>query len=156
LTPLYERLGAATITLTLTEQGKVSKVAGLKELLADALKDNPIAQQLAGGGSEEAIQLRLAEYFPALPDKAVTPGQRWEAPFQFSLDKVGKATGKRIYSYDGEGTIGKRKTAKISVTTELSYELDYDMGGTKLTGKLAITESKGTIHFDPKRGGSSH
>src|SRR5262245_4978744 len=152
LTPMYERLRNANLTYTITPQGKLTKLEGLKELLGDVLKDNPIANQFAGGGSEEAARIGVAEYIPALPEKAIRPGDRWETPFQLNLDKFGKANGKRLYAYDGEGTVGKQKTAKISVVTELSFDLDIDQGGAKVTGTLSITASKGTIHFDPKHG----
>jgi hypothetical protein len=152
LTPLYERLRNATLTYTVTPQGKITKLQGYKELLGDVLKDNPIAGQFAGGGSEEAALMGLAEFVPFLSDKAVAPGTRWESPFSLNLDKLGKATGKRLYAYEGEGMVGKRKTAKISVVTEMSFDINIDMGGAKITGTMSITQAKGTIHFDPKQG----
>ncbi len=152
LTPLFERLQNAVVTCTVTPHGKLTKLEGYKELLGDLLKDNPLAKQFAGGGTEEAAQMALAEYVPLLSDNAVSPGTRWEAPFQLNLDKFGKASGKRLYAYEGEGLVGKRKTAKISAATELSFELDIEMGGAKVTGTLSVTQSKGTIHFDPKQG----
>lgn len=152
LTPLYERLRDAKLTYTITPQGKLTKLEGYKELLGDILKDNPIAKQFAAGGSEDVVKMGLAEYIPLLSEKPLAVGQRWEVPFQLSFDKFGKATGKRIYAYDGEGIVGKKKTAKLSVATELSFELDLDMDGAKVTGTLNVTQAKGTIHFDPKHG----
>src|SRR5207244_10810654 len=140
---LYERLRNATLTYTVTPLGKMVKIEGYKELLGDVLKDNPIAAQFAAGGSEEALQIGLAEYIPPLSKEPVRPGSRWEVPYQLNLDKFGKATGKRTYTYDGEGEVGKHKTAKITFTTELSFELDIDMGGAKVTGTLSVTQSKG-------------
>jgi hypothetical protein len=152
LTPLYERMATARATVTVSDRGKVAKIEGLKELLEDVLKDNPIARQFAAGGSEEAARLGLSEFFPALPEEKVAAGTRWEVPFEINLDKLGKATGKRIYTCDGDATLGNRRTVKITVATELSFDLDIDMGGAKVTGRLSIGESKGTIHFDPKQG----
>jgi len=152
LTPIYERMATARPTYTVSDRGKIAKVEGLKELLEDALKDNPIGKQFALGGSEEAAKISLAEYFPNLPEKAVTPGTRWEVPFEINLDKLGKASGKRIYVCDGEAALGKRQTIKISVSTEMSFDLDLDMDVAKVNGKLSISTSKGTIHFDPKQG----
>jgi hypothetical protein len=152
LTPLYERLSGARPTYTVSDQGKIAKIEGLKELLADVLKDNPLATQFAGGGSEDAFKLGLAEYFPALPAGRVASGTRWEIPFEINLDKLGKAKGKRLYICDGESTVGKRKTIKISILTEMAFDLDIDMGGAKVAGQMSISASKGTIHFDPKQG----
>jgi len=152
LTPLYERLSGASISLVLTPQGKLVQVQGLKELLGDVLKDNPLAAQFAAGGSEEGARLGLAEFVPMLSEKPVSPGHRWETPFEVSLDKFGKATGKTTYIYEGESEAAGRKTAKITSVTELSFDLDLDMGAAKVKGSLAVTQSKGTIHFDPKQG----
>ncbi|MCI0681085.1 MAG: DUF6263 family protein [Gemmataceae bacterium] len=152
LTPLYERMGAARLTYSVSPRGKIAKVEGLKELLEDVLKDNPIAKQFAAGGSDDAVKLGLAEFVPALPEDKITAGSRWEAPFEMNLAKLGKATGKRTYTYEGEGAIGKRKTVKIGVAMELSFDLNLDMNGAKVTGNLSISQSKGTIHFDAKQG----
>jgi len=152
LTPLHERLANARPTYIVSDRGKIAKVEGLKELLDDVLKDNPLAKQFAAGGSEEAMKLGLTEYFPLLPEDRVSSGTRWEVPFEISLDKFGKAKGKRVYVCEGEATVGKRKTIKIRVATEMSFDLDLDVGEAKVTGKMSITDAKGTIHFDPKQG----
>ena len=152
LTPLYERLSSANLGFTLTPQGKIVKLDGYKELIGDLVKDNPIAAQFAGGGSDEVAKMNMSEFIVRFNDKPVNPGERWEAPFDLNLDKFGKAQGKKIYIYEGEGKVGAHKTAKINVTTELNFDLDLDMGGVKVTGKMSVTESKGTFHFDPKRG----
>ncbi|MCI0642606.1 MAG: DUF6263 family protein, partial [Gemmataceae bacterium] len=151
LTPLYERMGTANLVYTITPQGKVLKIDGYKELIGDA-KDNPIAAQFAGGGSEEAAKMGLGELIAQFGEKPVKPGERWEVPFAINLDKLGAAKGKKTYTYEGEGQVGPHKTAKLSVNTELAFDIDIDMGGAKVTGKMSVTDSSGTIHFDPKRG----
>ena len=47
---LYDRLGTGQFTFTVTLCGKLQKVEGYKELLADLLKDNVLAAQFGGGG----------------------------------------------------------------------------------------------------------
>ncbi|MCI0378832.1 MAG: DUF6263 family protein [Gemmataceae bacterium] len=151
LTPLYERMSTANLVYTISPQGKVLKIDGFKEVIGDA-KDNPIAAQFAGGGSEEMAKLALGELVAQFSDKPVNPGGRWEVPFALNFDKFGAAKGKKTYTYEGEGKVGAHKTAKLSLNTEMAFDIDIDMGGAKVTGKMSITDSSGTIHFDPKRG----
>lgn len=152
LTPLYERLGTGQFTFTVTPRGKLLKVAGYKELLGDLFKDNPIAAQFGAGGSDEAGKLMFGDYFIDLPEKGVQQGARWDAKDEIKLDKFGIIKGKRNFVYEGEGKVGKHKTAKIAFIDELAIDLDIDSGGAKVTGTLTLTESKGTIHFDAKNG----
>lgn len=152
LTPLYERLSSANLTFTITPTGKVLKLEGYKELVADLIKDNPLAAQFAGGGSDEIAKINISEFVAAFSEKPVNPGDRWETPFEKTLDKLGTLKGKKTYIYEGEGKVGGAKTVKIGMTSEMAFDLDLDMGAAKVTGKMSITESKGTLHFDPKRG----
>jgi hypothetical protein len=152
LTPLYERLSGSSINITISPQGEVKDIKGLKELLGDVLQGNPIAEQFAGGGSEDAAKVNMAEFVPYLPDKAISAGDKWETPFELNMPKIGKAKGKKVYWYQGEGTVGKVKTAKIDIAQEMNFDLNLNMDGAKVTGMLSITNSKGTIHFDPQRG----
>jgi hypothetical protein len=152
LTPLFERLSGAVIDVTITPSGKVVEVKGYKELIGDLLQGNDIAKQFAGGGSDEAAKAAIGETFPTLSTKAVSPGDKWEEPFTLQLPQVGKVTGKKIYWYQGSGEVGKLKTAKISVATEMSVETNIMIDGAKVTGTISVSSSKGTIHFDPQKG----
>ena len=152
LTPLYERMSNANISFTINPLGKVVKLEGYKELLGDLLKDNPIAAQFAGGGSDEVFKMSMNEFIIQFSGKPINPGDRWEMPYEINLDKLGKAIGKKTYIYEGEENVGPHKTAKISIGSEMNFDLDLDMGGAKVTGKMSITEAKGTMNFDVKRG----
>lgn len=152
LTPLYDRLNGAMLSFTHSPRGKVLAVKGYKELLADLLKENPLAAQFAGGGSDEAAKVQQSDALIALPEKPVKPGDKWEQPFEYNLEKLGKFVGKKTYSYEGPGKVGDRETIKIAVTTELTAEIDLDSGGAKVTGTISISQSSGTAHFDPQKG----
>src|SRR5688500_7249005 len=54
LNPVYEALSGVEYSITLTPQGKVEKLEGFKEVLENILKDNPLAAQITGGGSDQA------------------------------------------------------------------------------------------------------
>lgn len=152
LTPLYERMSGATLQYTITPLGKVEAISGYKELVGDLLKDNPLAAQFAGGGSDAAAKLSLAEILPVLSKEKVKAGDRWESAYEVNLEKLGKVVGKRIYVCEGEDKVGGRKTVKITTATELSFDLNIDMGAAKVTGMVSISNSKGTIHFDAEKG----
>jgi len=148
--PLYERLSGAKLTVVLTPLGKINELKGFNELIGDLVKDNPDLAKF--GGSEETAKVNLAEFFPTMQDKAVNAGDKWEVPFEVQLPQIGKAKGKRIFWYQGDGQVGQRKTAKINITTELSIDLKLEMGGAVITGTLSVSGSKGTLEFDPQAG----
>lgn len=151
LTPLYERLSGAQIQLVISPLGNVAEVKGYKELVADVIKDNPIAEQF-GAGSEEAAKIAFQEQFVVFSDKPVKPGDKWEVPYDLEFPKLGKAKGKVQYVYEGPDKVGERKTARIGVTNDLSFELNVDMAGTKVTGTISTSSSSGTIQFDLEAG----
>ena len=111
-----------------------------------------LKQETGATGKTHDFQVKEVPLYLCLRLRDLDEAPIKTAPYQLNLDKFGKATGKRSYTYDGEGTVGKHKTAKISFTTELSFDLDLDQGGAKVTGTLSVTQSKGTLHFDPKHG----
>lgn len=150
LTPIFERLCSAKIGITIDPLGKVLKVTGYKELMEGVLK-NKLAKQLAGKSAETA-KYNLGRDFPELSKKALEVNSQWVRKYEMKLPKIGTVTGKRIYIYDGPGKVGKHKTAKITVTTELSVDIDLDQDGAKVKGNVSFTNSSGTIHFDVQQG----
>ncbi len=152
LNPVYETMAGVEYSIIITPRGKVEKVEGYKEVLENILKDNPIAAQITGGGSEEALKAGLAEVFVVLPDKPVQEGASWEVPFELEFPKIGKAEGKRVYRFEGYLTKDNTRIARISVSTEASFDFDLEMGGAKITGHIGTDSSKGDIRFDTEKG----
>jgi hypothetical protein len=152
LNPVYETLSGVEYSITITPQGKVEKLEGYKEILENILKDHPLASQITGGGSEQAQKDSLAEVFFILPEQAVKEGDTWEVPFTLDLPKIGKADGKRIYKYEGPANKEDAKIAKISVSMELSFDIDLNMEGAKVTGNIGTDSSKGEVRFDSEKG----
>lgn len=152
VTPLYDRLSGAIVTYTISPLGKLTKLEGYKELIADLLQNNPIAAQFAAGGSDEAARLEMAETRPELPEQPVKPGDTWEANYEVPLPKIGSAQGKRMYKFEAFDQVGDRKTARILVSTELNYDLDVEANEAKVTGTMKSTGSSGTLQFDIERG----
>jgi hypothetical protein len=151
LTPLLERLTGSEYQVIVNPQGKVAEVKGYAELIADLLKDNPLAGQF-GGGDNAAAVISEQDAFVILSDKAVSVGDQWEIPFELELAKLGKLKGKTTCRYEGPDTVGNRKTVRIAITSELTMELNIDQGGAKVSGTLTATNSSGTVQFDPLAG----
>lgn len=152
LTPLYERLSGASLTVTVTPQGKVTEVEGFKELVADVLKDNPIAAQFAGGGGNSAGKASYQDAFDQFPEKPVKPGDTWEVPYEIEMPKVGKVEGKRIYKVEAFDKVGERDTIRYSVALDLSFDLNLEVNGARVTGKMTASNASGTGQFDPAKG----
>ncbi len=152
LNPVYERLKNAAITFTMSPRGEISATEGLKELLQDVLKENPIAVQLTGGGNEKSTEMSLAEMFVVFSEKPVKPGDTWEAKYQLEIPNIGKADGTRRFTYESPDTVAGRKTVRIRMTHDLAFDVDLVNGGAKVKGKMKIDQSSGIIHFDPEKG----
>lgn len=152
LTPLYERLSGAELTLVVTPLGKVADVKGYEELVGDILKDNPMAGQFAAGGSKQAAKLAYQDALDQFSPDPVKVGDKWEIPYEVEIPKLGKAQGKRIYTVEAADKVGSRDTVRIGVALELAFDIDLDVNGAKVTGKLSTTEANGTLQFDPQLG----
>lgn len=152
LNPVYEKMNGATISFTLSPRGEVSAVDGLQQLLEDVLKNNPLGQQIIGGGTDKAAEVGLSELYVAFSERPVKPGDTWEAKYQIDLPQIGKTEGKRIYTYEGPDKVGDRQTARIRVNHELSVDIDLNQNGAKVKGTMKVDQSSGIVHFDPARG----
>jgi hypothetical protein len=152
VTPLFERLSGAVYQATLSLEGEIVEVKGYADLIRDLLENNPLTIQFAGGGTDDAAKEGLREMFPQVSKNAVKPGDTWEVPHEITMPKLGKLKGKTAFRYIGPDKVGDRQTAKIEVTTDTSMELDIDMDGTKVTGKISSNSANGTLQFDVAAG----
>lgn len=153
VTPLYERLSGIVYQVKVAPDGDVLEVKGYAEQLKDILDANPLARQFGGGGaSNETAKQSLRELFVKLPDKAIKPGDTWDVSSEIELPQLGKNRGKSTYRYVGPDKVNDRGTAKTEVTGEMSFELNLEQDGAKVTGTLRSTSVTGTIHFDVATG----
>ena len=152
LTPIFDTLNGATLTVIHSPRGELVEVKGYAELLAEVLKDNPFGKQLINNGSNNSHKYSLTELYPVMKKEPAKPGDTWEEPFEMAMPKIGTAEGTRKYKFVGYDMVGKTKTAKITYTTDLTFKLDLNQGGQKATGELSIGKSSATVHFDPKMG----
>ncbi|MBI3465268.1 MAG: hypothetical protein HY000_19755, partial [Planctomycetes bacterium] len=151
LTPVLERMSGAVIQVVITPQGEVKEVKGFTELFSDLLKDNPLASQFTGGGTDEAAKFGVQARLPRF-DKPLQIGDAWEVPLRIELPNVGKVTGKQVYKYVGPEKVGDRVTAKLEVGGDLAVDVNVEQGGAQVTGSIKTTSSTGTILFDVEAG----
>ncbi|MBW3543646.1 MAG: hypothetical protein KY476_25630 [Planctomycetes bacterium] len=153
LTPLYEAMSTAFITVEISPRGEVLNVKGFKDLIdANVLKDNPFSAIVSQQASDEGAKLSYSDRFVQLPEQPIQAGDTWEVPIERELPGIGKLTGKYVYKYEGPDKLGEQPTAKITGRYDLAITVDTKQGEAKVTGSLSITEGSGTIHFDPEAG----
>lgn len=152
MTPVYETLYGAILKITLSPRGEVKSVKGLAELLAPVLKDNPIAKQFVGGGTDQSATLGEKMTFPVFSTIPVKPGDSWSIPFKMPIPKIGAVDGKKVYKFAGIETVKGRKLAKVTFQTEMTVKIDLTVGGAKVTGETSVDKSSGTLMFDIAKG----
>lgn len=152
VTPLYERLSGAVLSLELSKQGKVKKLVGYSNLLKDVLDGNPLAQRFAGGGSDEAALSNFQELFVVFPTTPVKAGDTWQEPYQLKIPGLGEFQGKRTYTFVGPDQVGEIPTVRITIDTDLSGDLEINMPEAKVSGKFETQKATGTVQFDPATG----
>ena len=152
LTPLYERLSGGELQITVTPRGDVKQVKGLTEMIGDLLKNNPIASQFAGGGSDNAARAGVQQHTLRFQEAPVTPGDMWEHPIEVELPGLGTGKGKAIYTYTGMKEVDGRKIIEISLNQNLSFDVSTEAMGAKVTGTISTGNFAGKAEFDLEAG----
>jgi hypothetical protein len=151
-TPLLERMTGSEYEVSVSPHGSVVDVKGLSEMVADLVKDNPIAQQFGGAATKAGAMLSEQPSFAILSEKPVSIGDQWEQPFEVEMEKFGKIKGKVVYMYEADDKVGERNTVRIGTTTEMTLELNFEATGAKVSGTLTAQNATGTFQFDPLAG----
>lgn len=149
LTPVLESTSGAIFEMTVQPDGTVLPMKGYEELLKGVIKEgNPMAHQY----TNEAFRFQFAESLIPLSKKPVQPGDKWERDYKLNLGKGLVMKGYSRYEYAGTSNVGKRKTVKITGTSDGSVDLDIKQAGATVTGALTIGDGTITAQFDPKAG----
>jgi hypothetical protein len=152
MTPLMERMSGIMYQATVPPDGGVIAVNGYADQLRDLVEGNPLTGQFAGGGTDESAKQSLEGIFPKVGKPMAKPGDTWDVPVEIPMGKVGKLSGKSTFRFVGLDQVGDRATAKLEVTEDLSLDLDIDMNGAKVTGKIGTDNSSGIVQFDISAG----
>lgn len=152
VTPLYERLSGAYLWATITPRGEVVETRGYEELVKDALADNPLASQFAGGGTDQAHRAGAAQALVKWPKDPVAPGDTWEDDLEMTLPKIGKVEGKTKYEFVRIVTEDGVRIAEVTTTPEIAIDIDIEQLGAKIGGRLQTEKTEGRIRFDLTNG----
>lgn len=152
LTPVYESLYGAVIKINQQRDGSIVSVKGIEQLLGQVLKNNEIARQFVGGGTNAGTKAGLQMVFPVFSKKPVKVGDTWTSAIEMEIPRIGKATGKRSYKFVETVSQNGRKLAKISCVLTMTVKVDLKMGDAKVTGETKVEKSQGTILFDAAKG----
>lgn len=152
LTPLYERLVGSELQMEVTPRGVVKSYTGYSQLVGDLVKDNPLASQFAGGGSDGAAKLSAQGQWVAFPEKAIKPGEKWDNPFEMDLPGLGVIKGKETVTLLMVENRDGHSIAKLSSSSDVSFDLKLDMGVAKVSGKITTSNSTGSAEFDVTAG----
>ena len=153
MTPLYDTLKGAYVTLTVSPRGEVVKLDGLSDLLSGVLKENPLTQQFGGMmGTDEAGAMTYGDSFVQFPEHAIKPGDTWEVPFELTVPKMGTFKGKTTCKYEGPDKVGDRATIRFTEKTEMTFDLNIESDAAGVTGTISSTEGSATAQFDPELG----
>ncbi|MCA9039585.1 MAG: hypothetical protein KDA65_04480 [Planctomycetaceae bacterium] len=152
LTPVFDALKGASVNLTISNHGDIKEVKGYEELMNKIMEKMPAAAPMAKNFSNESAKTQYKEAFPTLPETLVAPGDQWEADFSIDLGPMGKAEGKKVYTFKGPSEVEGRKTVAIEVKHDIEIDIKVNQGLSSVTGKLKTKDSSGLIHFDPALG----
>lgn len=152
LTPLMERMSGIIFEATVPPEGGAIEVKGYADQLRDLVDNNPLTAQFAAGGTDDAAKQSLEGVFPKLPKTVAKTGDTWEFPVEFGLGKTGTLKGKTTYVFANLDKVGDRATAKLNMTTDLTVDINLEMDGAKVTGKISTNNSSGFVQFDMEAG----
>ncbi len=157
LSDFFKALVGAEFTLTVTPDGKVSKVAGREKFLNDLIKQNQAMETLLKQIlSDDALKQMADPAFSVVPGKAVKKGDTWERKTKLEMGPIG--TYNTALKYTDEGPDAKDKNVvKIKVDTTLTYSAPTPGSGQALPFKivnanLKSKDASGTILFDVAKG----
>lgn len=148
-----EKMKGASFTITLTNDGRVTKFEGYDELIKTLSGDDEnVAKLLKMMVTEDTLKKSGEEVFAFLPPKAVSKGDTWKRESTLPLGPFGSFKTASDYTYDGKGSDGEKISYKASMTYT-PPKADDGFGLFKIVkGNLKTEGAKGTMVFDAAKG----
>ncbi|MBL8867288.1 MAG: hypothetical protein JNK93_17155 [Planctomycetia bacterium] len=153
---LDKKMKGATFTVELDANLKVTKIAGVQELVKKLGEDNPLLKQvLSNMLNDNLMKKGIEDVFRCGPDRAVKVGDSWKRDESIPLGPLGELSMKQEYK------LAKSKDAieEITYGGEAKYgpPKDAAAGGGGLPFTVAKADLKtdkfsGTLLFDSKAG----
>ena len=149
--PVLNAMAGAEFTVTMTEQGDISDTK-LSEKLIEAIKSNPILQQMGGAFTEEGLKNMMTQSGGSiLPKTAVKKGDTWDQKIELKQPPLGVMKLNSTYTYGGPEEKDGATLEKIDVKTEITIEPIEDAAA-QFEIKVKSADMKGTMYFDNKAG----
>jgi hypothetical protein len=148
-----EKLKGASFTVTLSNDGKVTKFEGYDEFVKNlAAGDENVGKLLKMMINEETLKKSSEEVFAFLPSKAVSKGDSWKRDAVLPLGPFGSFKTASDYTYEGKETDGEKISYKASMTY-MAPKGDDGFGLFKIVkGNLKTEGAKGNMIFDAEKG----
>ena len=149
--PVLNAMAKAEFIVTMTEQGEITETK-LSEKLIEAIKSNPLLQQMGGSFSEEGMKNLMGQQGGAVLSKdAVKKGETWNTKSEAKTPPLGLTKLNNTYTYQGPEERDGVNVEKVDVKTEMTIE-PLDNADVQFEAKVKSSEVKGTIYFDNKAG----
>jgi hypothetical protein len=154
LADFFKALVGSEFTLTVTPEGKVTKIEGREDFVKKLTSANqnmaPMLNQIL---SDDALKQMTDPAFSVIPDKAVKVGDTWTKSSKLNMGPIGTYDTTYTYKYEGK----QDKLDKISVKTDLKYSPPSESAQAQLPFKIEKADLKssngtGTILFDNEKG----
>jgi hypothetical protein len=154
LADFFKAMIGAEFAVTISPEGKVTKVEGRDKFIDGLAKANPQMKQLLEQIlSDRALEQMAEPMFAAVPDKPVAKGDAWKREARLVLGPIGSYDATYDYTYEGRD----KDLDRIKVAITLKYTPPGAMEGGGLpfrikSADLATKDAGGTILFDSKAG----
>ena len=149
--PVLNAMAGAEFTVTMTEQGDVTDTK-LSEKLIEAVKSNPLLQQMGGAFTEDGMKNMIGQQGGnVLSKEAVKKGDKWNQKTELKMPPIGVMKVSNTYTYQGPEDRDGANVEKIDVKTEMTIEPLADAAA-QVEFKVKSSDAKGTMYFDNKAG----
>ena len=140
----------AHVTYDIDASGKVEKIMGMDEFLAQLSGGNPQSQAMIKSMMSEDMIKQLAMRGQGLPEKPVKIGDQWPVHLEVNAGQVGTLVMDMKYTFKGWQQHGGIKCALLESTGAISTKPGTSAGPVKVSvesGKIA-----GSTWYDPAQG----
>jgi hypothetical protein len=148
-----EKFKGATLTATLDNDLKVTKLEGFDKFADKVTGDDPVAKQVMTGiVNQDTLKQTFGQIFLPLPAGPAKPGESWAREEKVPFSGFGTMTVKRTFTLEGE----KAGVATIKEAADITFKAgDGAKGGLPFeikAGELNVKDYKATHEFDVKAG----
>ncbi|RME96031.1 MAG: hypothetical protein D6766_01715 [Verrucomicrobia bacterium] len=146
-----DRLLEARLKLFADEQGRVTRVEGIKEMLESMDTRGMAGQMLKGMFNEDAVK-QMGMLPQGFPYRKVKLGESWTSETSMAAGPVGTIKVQMQHTFDGWETRGGIRCARITYTGTITSGAAEAAGNSALSFDIQGGRLRGTNWFDPELG----